>query len=222
MITKTITGYNAERASKDLERAISNEILGLTRLVEQTAKSNIRHYPEVRQHLKSHLTVLANQMINGQVTADYWQAWLEQFGKGSKMAGEDENKGLRSYMNSEYWNRIRSPSTRRIVGRVAGKYKALDGEIRTTMGSYAGVDLEELAERGDIDASFKATPPTFFLRKALESNRARILENLHRIISEFPYHKYFTRSGGYEPIRRSCLYDTSTRCGVHVAPRAYN
>lgn len=49
----------------------------------------------------------------------------------------------------------------------------------------------KLAERGDIDASFKATPPTYFLRTAIQSNRKRILDGISRVITEFPYHRYF-------------------------------
>lgn len=193
MITDVLSGYDAARASVALERALETEIRGLTALVLQTAISNIRYYPEVRNHLHMQMFNLANQMIAGEVTADYWQAWLEQFGKGSLMAGPDQNMGLVKYFNSEAWNRLRSRSSRVVVGRPRGNYRSIDGQIRTSGGSYAGVDLEELAERGDIDSKFKPTPPTFFLRKALLSNRNRILQGLARVIEEFPYHKYFTR-----------------------------
>ncbi|WP_341178942.1 hypothetical protein [Paenibacillus sp. FSL K6-1230] len=130
-------------------------------------------------------------MISGNITADYWEAWLEQFGKGSKMADSTQNPGLVTYMKSDAWNRIRSKGSRVIVGRTRGKYRAIDGTIKESKGGYAGVDLEELAERGDIDPSFKATPPTYFLRVAIQSNRNRILEGISHVITEFPYHKYF-------------------------------
>lgn len=186
-----IVGYDAERATYDLQRSLAVEITGLTKLVLLTAKSNVRYYPEVRNHLKMEMTNLANKMIEGEITADYWQAWLEQFGKGSLMASARENPGLITYMNSEYWNRARSKGTRVVVGRPQGTYKGIDGEVRRSGGSYVGVDLEELAERGDIDPSYKPTPPTFFLRVALQSNKNRILEGISEVISNFPYHKYF-------------------------------
>lgn len=186
-----IAGYDAEKAAYDLQRSLAVEISGLTKLVMLTAKTNIRYYPEVRNHLKMGLTNLANRMIVGEITADYWQAWLEQFGKGSLMAGPRENPGLITYMNSEYWNRVRSKGTKVVVGRPQGTYKSIDGEVRRSGGSYVGVDLEELAARGDIDPSYGPTPPTFFLRVALQSNRNRILEGISRVITEFPYHKYF-------------------------------
>ncbi|URJ50728.1 hypothetical protein [Paenibacillus polymyxa] len=186
-----ITGYDAARAAKDLENKLAVEITGLTKLVMLTAKSGIRYYPAVRDHLEMHMFVLANQMISGDITADYWQAWLEQFGKGSKMADSSQNPGLITYMNSEAWNRLRAKGDRIIVGRSRGKYRAIDGTMRESGGGYAGVDLEELAERGDIDASFKATPPTYFLRIAIQSNRKRILDGISRIITEFPYYRYF-------------------------------
>jgi hypothetical protein len=193
MITDAISGYDSTRASVALEKALETEIRGLIALVLQTAKSNVRYYPEVRNYLQGQLFVVANKMISGEVTADYWQAWLEQFGKGSLMAGPDQNPGLMLYFNSDAWNRLRSRSSRVVVGRPRGSYRSIDGKVRTSGGSYAGVDLEELAARGDIDKKFAPTPPTFFLRVALQSNRNRILQGLARVIEEFPYHKYFVR-----------------------------
>ncbi|WP_391573866.1 hypothetical protein [Cohnella sp.] len=193
MITNMLAGYDAVRATKDLEKELEREIRGIIALVLQTAKSNIRYYPDVRNHLEAQLFVVANQMIQGQVTADYWQAWLEQFGKGSKMADSAQNPGLLRYMSSEAWNRLRSRSSRAVVGRPAGRYRGIDGITRESKGGYAGVDLEELAARGDIDPSFGPTPPTFFLRIALQANKNRILQGLVRVIEEFPYHKYFIR-----------------------------
>ncbi|MFT9367014.1 hypothetical protein [Paenibacillus polymyxa] len=186
-----ITGYDAARAAKDLENKLAVEITGLTKLVMLTAKSGIRYYPAVRDHLEMHMFVLANQIISGDITAHCWQAWLEQFGKGSKMADSSQNPGLITYMNSEAWNRLRSKGDRIIVGRSRGKYRAIDGTMKESGGGYAGVDLEELAERGDIDPSFRATPPTYFLRIAIQSNRKRILDGISRVITQFPYHKYF-------------------------------
>lgn len=186
-----IVGYDAERAARDLENKLAVEITGMTKIIMLTAKSGIRYYPAVREHLQMHMTVLANQMVSGEITADFWQAWLEQFGKGSQMADASQNPGLIKYMNSDAWNRLRSKGSRVIVGRARGKYRAIDGTIKESKGGYAGVDLEELAERGDIDPSFKATPPTYFMRIALESNRDRILSGISRVITDFPYHRYF-------------------------------
>lgn len=186
-----ITGYNAVQAEADLRSDLSKEVAGLTKLILETAKSNIRYYPNVRNYLQANIEVLADQTIVGRVTADYWEAWLEQFGKGSLMAGPDKNPGLITYMNSELWNRLRSSGSRIVVGRARGNYKSIDGKIRRSEGSYAGVDLEELAARGDIEKSFGPTPPTFFLRIALQSNRNRILEGLMKVVEHFPYHKYF-------------------------------
>lgn len=186
-----IGGYDAVKAASDLEHKLSIEIAGITKMVLLTAKSGIRYYPSVRDHLQMHMNILANKMIEGEVTADYWQAWLEQFGKGSLMADSSQNPGLLLYMNSEAWNRLRSRGNKVVVGRGQGNYKSIDGTMQYSGGGYAGVDLEELAERGDIDAKFKATPPTYFLRIALQSNRNRIMEGISRVITEFPYHRYF-------------------------------
>jgi hypothetical protein len=191
MITDMLSGYDAVRASSDLQKRLAVEITGLTGLVMETARSNVRYYPDVRNHLERHMVVLTNEMISGQVTADYWQAWLEQFGKGSLMAGSDQNPGLITYMNSEVWNQLRSRGAKVVVGRTRGNYKGIDGTIRRSGGGYAGVDLEELAARGDIDKKFGPTPPTFFMRVALQSNKNRILQGISRVIEEFPYHKYF-------------------------------
>ncbi|MDF2651699.1 MAG: hypothetical protein K0Q73_7504 [Paenibacillus sp.] len=191
MITNMISGYDFTRASQDLQKKLSVEIVGLTGLVMETARSNVRYYPEVRNHLEKQFIVLANEMISGQVTADYWQAWLEQFGKGSLMADSSQNPGLVSYMSSEAWNSLRSSGSKVVVGRTRGNYKSIEGKVRYSGGGYAGVDLEELAARGDIDKKFGPTPPTYFLRIALQSNRNRILQGISRVIEEFPYHKYF-------------------------------
>jgi len=188
-----IKGYDHERAEMDLRRILMQEAEELAELVLRTAESNIRYYPDVRNRLTKDIYALGQDMIVADITADHWQAWLEQFGKGSLMAGPSENPGLVTYMNSEYWNRLRSKSTRVVVGRPPGRYKSIDGEIKVSRGRYAGVNLEELAERGVIDAKFKPTPPTFFLRKALQSNRNRILQGLQRVIETFPYHMYFRR-----------------------------
>jgi hypothetical protein len=191
MITDILSGYDAEGANRALQADLAKEIAKLTALVLETAKSNIRYYPEVRNHLQMHLVEIANELISGEVTADYWQAWLEQFGKGSLMADSSENPGLIKYMNSEAWNRFRSKGNRVVVGRGKGNYKSIDGTLRYSGGGYAGVDLEELAARGDIDKKFAPTPPTYFLRVALQSNRNRILQGIANVIEEFPYHKYF-------------------------------
>ncbi|MCY9593724.1 hypothetical protein PC41400_21595 [Paenibacillus chitinolyticus] len=190
-MTDGYKGFNAEKASRDMETALSVQIAGLCGLVLQTAKSNVRYYPEVRNHLERQIFVLAHEMIAGEVTVDYWQAWLEQFGKGSKMAGSSENPGLTSYMNSDLWNRLRPSGSRVVVGRKKGNYRSIDGTVRLSGGSYAGVDLEELAARGDIDSSYGPTPPSYFLRAALQANRNRILQGLQEVIEGFPYHKYF-------------------------------
>lgn len=193
MITDSLSGFDAIRAARDMEKALEREVRAMTAIVLQTAKSNIRYYPNVRNYLEAQLFEIANKSIEGIVTADYWEAWLEQFGKGSLMAGPEQNPGLVRYFNSSVWNRLRSRSSKVIVGRAAGRYKAIDGVIRVSQGGLAGVDLEELAERGEIDPSFGPTPPTYFLRIALQSNRNRILEAFAQVLETFPYHKYFTR-----------------------------
>jgi hypothetical protein len=193
MITDMLNGYDAEGANKALQAELATEIAKLTALVLETAKSNVRYYPEVRNHLEMHLVVIANVIISGEVTADYWQAWLEQFGKGSLMADSGENPGLVKYMNSEAWNRLRSKGSKVVVGRGKGNYSSIDGTMRYSGGGYAGVDLEELAARGSIDKKFSPTPPTYFLRIALQSNRNRILQGIANVIADFPYHKYFKR-----------------------------
>lgn len=187
-----ITGYDIPRIQRDLENKLAVEITGLTKLVLMTAKGGIRYYPAVRDKLQMEMFVLANHMISGDITADYWQAWLEQFGKGSLMSDASQNPGLVTYMNSDAWNRLRSRSSKVVVGRGQGNYKSIDGTMRFSGGGYAGVDLEELAERGDIDPKFKPTPPTYFLRIAIQSNRNRILQGIAEVIENFPYHRYFT------------------------------
>ncbi len=186
-----ITGYDAVRASGDLEKDLVTEVSKLTKLILVTARGGIRYYPAVRDKLEMQMIVLANQMIIGDITADYWQAWLEQFGKGSLMADAAQNPGLTTYMNSDAWNRIRSKGNKVVVGRMQGNYKSIDGTMKFSGGGYAGVDLEELAERGDVDSKFKPTPPTYFLRIAIQSNKNRILEAISDVITEFPYHRYF-------------------------------
>ncbi|MEC0241983.1 hypothetical protein P4H66_19455 [Paenibacillus dokdonensis] len=186
-----IIGYDSIKAAKDMESQLAIEITGITKIVLLTAKGGIRYYPAVRNYLKMQMTVLANKMIEGEITADHWQAWLEQFGKGSLMADSGENPGLIIYMNSDAWNRLRSKGNKVVVGRGKGNYKSIDGTIQYSGGGYAGVDLEELAARGDIDKKFGPTPPTYFLRIALQSNKNRILQGISRVITEFPYHKYF-------------------------------
>ncbi|MCR8656934.1 hypothetical protein [Paenibacillus endoradicis] len=185
------TGYNYQLAERDLRNELIKEVISLSELVEESAKANIRYYPEIRNHLRRNLEVLASDVFSMEITADYWQAWLEQFGKGSLMAGIQDNPGLVNYMNSELWNRYRSRSSRVVAGRGTGKYKSIDGTIKSSGGRMAGVDLEELAGRGEIDRSFGPTPPTFFLRQALQSNRDRILQGLQNVILTFPYHNYF-------------------------------
>jgi hypothetical protein len=185
------TGYNYQAAERDLRNELIREVIALSELVEETAKSNVRYYPEVRNHLRRQLETLASDMFSMEITTEYWQAWLEQFGKGSLMAGPQDNPGLTNYMNSDLWNRFRSRSSRVVAGRGFGHYKAMDGTINSSKGGMAGVDLEELAARGDIDESFGPTPPTFFLRQALQANRNRILQGLQDVILNFPYHKYF-------------------------------
>jgi hypothetical protein len=186
-----IDGYDYVRATRDLENKLAVEITGLTKLVLLTAKGGVRYYPAVREKLEMSMITLANQMIQGDITADYWQAWLEQFGKGSLMADSSQNAGLVTYMNSDAWNRLRSKGSKVVVGRGMGNYRSIDGTVRYSGGGYAGVDLEELAARGDIDPKFKATPPSYFLRIAIQSNRDRILQGVARVLEEFPYHKYF-------------------------------
>ncbi|OPA77465.1 hypothetical protein BVG16_13500 [Paenibacillus selenitireducens] len=186
-----ITGYDYAKASADLEHDLGVEIAGLTKLVLLTAKSGIRYYPEVRDYMHMQMTVLAHEMVEGEITAEHWQAWLEQFGKGSKMANSIDNPGLVSYINSDQWNPLRSQGSKNVVGRGEGNYRSIDGTTHYSGGGYAGVDLEELAARGDIDKSYGPTPPSYFLRIALQANRNRILEGISRVLTTFPYHKYF-------------------------------
>jgi hypothetical protein len=193
MITDMLTGYDAEGANKALQSELAKEIAKLTALILETAKSNVRYYPEVRNHLEMKLIEITNEIISGEVTADYWQSWLEQFGKGSLMADSTQNPGLIKYMNSDAWNKIRSKGSKVVVGRGRGNYSSIDGTMRYSGGGYAGIDLEELAARGDIDKKFGPTPPTYFLRVALLSNRNRILQGIANVIADFPYFKYFKK-----------------------------
>jgi hypothetical protein len=107
------------------------------------------------------------------------------------MADSSQNPGLTKYMSSDAWNRLRPSGSRVVVGRTRGNYKSIEGKLQYSGGGYAGVDLEELAARGDIDKKFGPTPPTFFMRIALQSNKNRIMQGIARVIEEFPYHKYF-------------------------------
>lgn len=184
-------GYNYQIAERDLRNELIKEVISLSELVEESAKANIRYYPEVRNHLRRRLEVLASDMLSVEITADYWQAWLEQFGKGSLMAGPQDNPGLVNYMNSDLWNRYRSRSSKVIAGRGKGKYRSIDGTIQSSGGRMAGVDLEELAARGDIDKKFAPTPPTLFLRQALQANQDRIIQGLQGVLLNFPYQNYF-------------------------------
>ncbi|WP_274362752.1 hypothetical protein [Paenibacillus thermotolerans] len=193
MITDILSGYDHQRASNDLQNALLKEIDELTTLVLETARSNVRYYPDVRSKLQKELFFVANQMISGEVKTDYWEAFLEQFGKGSLMAGENENPGLRAYINSDIWNRLRSKNIRAVVGRARGSYKSIDGTVRYSGGSRRGVNLEFLAQKGIIDQKFLPTPQTYFLRIALKSNRRRILQGLQRVIETFPYQNYFLK-----------------------------
>jgi len=191
MITSMMNGFDAAGAEAALTKRLTAEVAELTKLVLNSARGNIRYYPEVASHLQEQLFVLAGQSINGVVSSSFWQAWLEQFGKGSLMAGPDQNPGLIRYMSSGEWNNLRDRSSRAIVGRIKGTYRGIDGVERKSGGGRAGVNLEELAAQGEIDPSFGPTPPTFFLRIALQSNRGRILASLQRVIENFPYHAYF-------------------------------
>jgi hypothetical protein len=185
-------GYNAEQAASHLRSALADEIRSLTELVMETARSNVRYYPNVRGHIQQSLAVLAGQVIEGKVTADYWEAWLEEYGKGSLMAGPDQNPGLVAYMNSEYWNPRRPQTTRVVRGRGRGYYKSISStNPKYSGGSYSGENLELLAEQGKLPPEFKPTPPSFFMRNALQSNKQRILQGLQHVIDDFPYHKYF-------------------------------
>lgn len=191
MITSMMTGFDAAGAEAALTKRLTAEVIELTKLVLNSARGNIRYYPEVASHLQEQLFVLAGQSINGVVSSSFWQAWLEQFGKGSLMAGPDQNPGLIRYMSSGEWNNLRDRSSRAIVGRIKGTYRGIDGVERKSGGGRAGVNLEELAAQGEIDPAYRPTPPTFFLRIALQSNRGRILASLQRVIENFPYHAYF-------------------------------
>lgn len=194
MITDILTGYDADGANRDLQAALVDEIGALIELVLESARSNVRYYPDVRNHLQMNLIVIANEMISGEVTADYWQAWLEQFGKGSLMADSSQNPGLITYMNSEYWNSYRNRGNRAVVSRRSGPYLSLDGTIKISRAKEPGNDLEELAARGDISKKYLPTPPSYFMRIALQSNRNRILQGIANVIQSFPYQNYF-RSG---------------------------
>ncbi|MDK8182111.1 hypothetical protein [Paenibacillus sp. UMB4589-SE434] len=185
------TGFDAERAAQDLRRDLFREAEHLTDLIMRTAHVNIRHYPNVRNYLQKQVFFLGNGMLVGEVSADHWEAWLEQFGKGSMMAGPQENRGLVTYMNSEAWNKLRSRTTRAVLGRWEGSYKGIDGTVRYSGGSYAGRNLEALAQSGELDAGFLPTPPSFFMRNAVKENRNRIMQGFMRVIQDFPYHRYF-------------------------------
>jgi hypothetical protein len=124
--------------------------------------------------------------------AEAWQAWLEEFGKGSLMADESENPYIGEYKRSQYWNPLRGDDPT-IVGREEGEYIGIDGRMHTSTGSMAGLDLEQYAARtGNED--YMPSPPTFFIRDAVQSNRERIYEDLRLVIltwmADLP--KYFT------------------------------
>lgn len=191
MITGMLNGYDYQGAEAALTRRLAVEVTELTKLVLNSARGNIRYYPDVAAHLQEQLFVLAGQSVNGVVSTTFWQSWLEQFGKGSLMAGPELNPGLVRYMSSSEWNGLRDRSSRAIVGRIKGTYRGIDGVERKSGGGRAGVNLEELAAQGEIDPAFGPTPPTFFLRIALQSNRGRILASLQRVVEAFPYHECF-------------------------------
>lgn len=189
-ITTFIKGYDVNGAYNAFVDELKKFVLEWVEVIAATADANIRYYPQLRGMIQSNVTVLVDSVV-GEVFPEgpnAWQGWLEQWGKGSLM--DSENPGLSSYMNSDLWNPLRS-GNKVVVGRGAGRWQGIDQKVHISKGTYAGVDLEELAARGDIDKKFAPTPPSHFMTNALESNRLQIMESLQQLVASFNWGAFF-------------------------------
>jgi hypothetical protein len=180
---------DAEAAYQYIVQRVSEFVETWTYIIAETAKMNVHYYPEIIEYIQNKLTGLVNDaIVEGEVSADHWQAWLEEFGKGSEM--DSTNPYLSEYISSEYWNPARhGPS---IAGRPKGEYLGLDNEIHYSSGILEGKDLELLSrevwfqewasERGIDPDEFLPTPPTHFLSEAVKSNEDAILQSLAELV----------------------------------------
>lgn len=176
--------FNSSSAGQDLLQAINKAADNLIR----------EYYSEVYSRLntlkgKAALEILSENeesLIKRKIIG-YADAVMDSFGTGSKL--DKNNPELNTYMNSEYWNRLRQGYT--IVGREKGTYTDIYGKTEYSSGTMAGTDLE-------TTGIVKAKEPSYAFQQAdtwfFGGNRT--IEVLNAAIRKFftPYNmaKYFT------------------------------
>jgi hypothetical protein len=177
---KSSFAFNADAAWKDLfERltALSHE---WGQILRDTMDANRQFYFDfdMDYEVRDEISRLVVDIFPAGDMA--WEAWLEEFGKGSMMA--EDNPYIGEYRNSAYWNSLRSGNT--VVGREAGDYLGLDGKQHTSTGGMAGLDLEQYsATTGDLE--YAPSPPTYFIRDAIQSNQLAIYESLQQVVADW-------------------------------------
>lgn len=194
-----IQGYDAQGAYNALFDELVRFVESWTEIIAETADANIRYYPELRGQIRNQVATLVDSIV-GDVFPEgenAWMAWLEEYGKGSEM--DTSNPSLYDYIGSEYWNPSRGGFE--ITGRPKGEYLGLDGVYHDSSGRFEGKNLEEMSQEswfadwlnriGADRNDMLPTPPTHFMRDALESNRNRIIEELSQLIASFDWGAFF-------------------------------
>ncbi|GMA50130.1 hypothetical protein GCM10025857_14870 [Alicyclobacillus contaminans] len=195
MPIETLLSFDSQGAFEAFSQALEAVVKDLADTVLENARANLGgDYPEVSASLQASLTSLAQSgLIDGQIGSDHWEAWLAEWGSGSLM--DRTNPDLAQYMGSELWNPVRDGFD--ITGRPEGPYLGLDGALHESSGKLAGISLEDLVEHDPAfrewadthvgPGAFQPKPPLHFIRDALESNRALIIDQLNGVLETFNF-----------------------------------
>jgi len=155
----------------------------------------------VVSHSIKHFTESSYKKIEIVVGSDHWQAFLDNYGTGSKMANNTQNPGLSAYKHSDFWHDYRP--TNAITKRKTGSYEIPDWEegygylIRHTSdktGIRAGTNMETLHFK-EFGTKVRPKAPSFFVQNSIRLMEKRFVEDITEVYKKFKFSKYLKGGG---------------------------
>lgn len=127
-------------------------------------------------------------MVTARVTGGVW-ATMDEWGTGSLM--DRSNPAFARYMQSPFFFHGRIKQNLARVGRPKGQYRDIFGKLRVSSGGLHDINLETLAKRGTLPATFLPTSPSHAFRNAINwMKQRRFREVLQIAVSTFPWYRY--------------------------------
>lgn len=184
--------FDTVRCIVHLQGTLVIALKAMQQLLMAESSQNMIGWGRGKQDLYEGDPVMLAGYLSCAIIGGPW-ATMDEWGTGSLM--DMGNNSLAEYIGSDRWNVLRNvqpgPGFPR-VGRRAGAYTDIFGESQTSTGTAAGINLEKLAEEGELPSSFLPKPPSHAIRRAVrELMNGPFQIIVIRALNEIPWGSFF-------------------------------